>query len=451
MTIKELDAWEVLDSRGRPTLAARMITENGVGASVSIPSGASTGQAEAKELRDGGCRFGGFGCQQAVANVRSVICEALVGRAFEDQETLDRLLIQLDGSPDKSRLGANAILAVSLVFARTMAAHRRITLFDHFSSLLPNASLRLPKLTINLFSGGIHAFGQVGIQDVLLVPSSEDTIADQLAKAYAIYQTAAAIAAKRYQSRPLTAAEGGLAPPFENSAIMLETAAEAIQAAGFELGREMSLAIDVAASHFRGPTGDYHLDGRKLGPMEMIGMLKGWSKAYRLASVEDGLGEEDWAHWPALCQKLGPRSLTLADDLTCTNPIRIRRAIEASAANALLLKVNQIGTLSEAREACLLARSAGWKVSVSARSGETEDTWLADLAVGWAGDFLKVGSITQSERLAKYNRLIEIERGWAKVEPGVIERPRSPEQNSARLGSGDQPHGYYRYLRDTTR
>ncbi len=415
MRIKELDAWEVLDSRGRPTLSAQIFAENGLSGSVSVPSGASTGRAEAKELRDGGRRFGGFGCRQAAANVRGAIRDAVIDQRFEDQDALDGLLLQVDGTPDKSRLGANAVLAVSLAFARTMAAQQGVALFDYFSSVLPNASPQLPELTINLFSGGKHAFGQVDIQDVLLVPSSEGMILEQLAKTYAVYQAAAAISAKRYQSRPLTAAEGGLAPPFESSAVMLATATEAIQAAGFEPGREMSLAVDIAASHFRDADGNYLLDGRRLAPIEMIGMLADWSKIYPLVSIEDGLGEEDWSYWPVLCRKLNPESLTLADDLTCTNPIRIRRAIEAEAANALLLKVNQIGTLTEAREAYLLARSAGWKVSVSARSGETEDTWLADLAVGWAADFLKAGSITQSERLAKYNRLVQIQRGNARV------------------------------------
>jgi len=234
-------------------------------------------------------------------------------------------------------------------------------------------------------------------------------VAASLAMIYEIYQTAAEIIAERYQARALTADEGGLAPPFQTSNEMLERAAEAIESAGYRLGSDISLAIDVAASHFVQEDGRYRMDGQELSPAEMIELLKGWQDQFPLISVEDGLGEDDWDHWPVLRGRLGEETLTLADDLTCTNPDRIVRAVEAKAANALLLKVNQIGTLTESKNAYLLARQAGWKVAVSARSGETEDDWLADLAVGWSGDFIKVGSITQSERLAKYNRLLTIE------------------------------------------
>jgi enolase len=407
--IKGVDAWEILDSRGRPTVAAALVLEDGTVASVSIPSGASTGRAEAKELRDGGKRFGGLGCQRAVAHIREPIATALVNESFDGQEQLDRRLLELDGTMDKSHLGANALLAVSLAFARAAAARGGMELFEYFASLLPNASPCLPSLTINLFSGGKHAFGQVAIQDVLVVPKLGLSVTERLAQTYDIYQEAAAIAMKRYRAPALTADEGGLAPPFKNSSEMLETAAEAIQAAGYELGKEVALAVDAAASHFITTDGLYDLDGKTLSPAQLIDAISSWTERYPIISIEDGLAEEDWDHWPALRQRLGDRSLTLADDLTCTNPARIQRAIETRAANALLLKVNQIGTLTEAKEAYLLARAAGWRVSVSARSGETEDNWLADLAVGWAGDFIKVGSITQSERLAKYNRLLAIE------------------------------------------
>jgi enolase len=407
--IETVDAWEILDSRGRPTVAAALALEGGTTATVSVPSGASTGRAEAKELRDGGKRFRGLGCQRAVANIRGPIAVALKKASFESQEQLDTRLLELDGTADKSRLGANAILAVSLGFARAAAAHRHLELFEYFNSLLPSTAPRLPALTINLFSGGKHAFGQVAIQDVLVIPRSGSSIAERLAQVYDIYQEAAVIIRQRYAVPALTADEGGLAPPFDNSSEMLETAAEAIQAAGYELGSQVALAVDVAASHFVTDAGLYQLDNRTLSPDELIEIIGTWAERYPLVSIEDGLAEEDWTHWPALRQKLGDRCLTLADDLTCTNPARIQRAVETTAANALLLKVNQIGTLTEARQAYVLAREAGWRVSISARSGETEDNWLADLAVGWAGEFIKVGSITQSERLAKYNRLLQIE------------------------------------------
>ncbi|MBV8140462.1 MAG: phosphopyruvate hydratase, partial [Verrucomicrobia bacterium] len=325
------------------------------------------------------------------------------------QAELDSNLNELDGTADKSRLGANAILAASLVFARASAAHQGIPLYQYFARLVPNGAPALPRLSINLFSGGKHAFGQVAVQDVLVVPSSGWSVAASLAMIYEIYQTAAEMTGKRYRTRALTADEGGLAPPFRASIEMLEQAAESIEAAGFKLGHDVSLAMDVAASHFVREDGRYWIDGEQLSPEEMIDLLALWQERFPLVSIEDGLSEDDWDHWPILRARLGDGTLTLADDLTCTNPDRISRAIRVEAANALLLKVNQIGTLTEAKNALALARQAGWKVSVSARSGETEDHWLADLAIGWSGDFIKVGSITQSERLAKYNRLLMVE------------------------------------------
>jgi enolase len=404
-----LHAVEILDSRGRPTVAATIRLEDGSVASASIPSGASTGKAEAKELRDHLQPYRGLGCRKAVENIRGPIAGAVVDREFLNQEDFDVCLIELDGTADKSRLGANAVLATSLVFARVAAVRRGVPLFRYFAELLPQGAPLLPRLSVNLFSGGKHAFGQVAVQDVLVVPRSGCSVAASLAMIYEVYQTAAEIVAKRYHARALTADEGGLAPPFQSSVEMLELAAESIESAGYGLGHEISLAIDVAASHFVQDDGSYRIDGQKLAPEQMIDLLGSWKDRFPVVSVEDGLGEEDWDHWPILREQLGVATLTLADDLTCTNPDRIRRAIRLGAANALLLKVNQIGTVTEAKEAYTLARDAGWKVSVSARSGETEDNWLADLAVGWSGDFIKVGSITQSERLAKYNRLLMIE------------------------------------------
>jgi enolase len=407
--IAAIDAWEILDSRGRPTLAATLRLDDGATASISVPSGASTGRAEAKELRDGGRRYRGFGCQRAVSKVRGLIAEALLQENFEHQEQFDRRLLELDGTSDKSELGANTLVAMSLVFARAVARQRQTELFQYFASLLPDPLPRMPTLTINLFSGGKHAFGQVAIQDVLVVPRPGLTVAQGLALMYDVYQSAIEICARRYNVRPLTADEGGLAPPFPSSFEMLQTAAEAIRAAGYELGRDAALAVDLAASQFVRSDRGYDLDQELLTPDQLIETIGSWTESFPIVSVEDGLSEDAWDHWPVLRQRLGSHVLTLADDLTCTNPVRIQRAIESRAANALLLKVNQVGTITEAREALLAARKAGWQVSVSARSGETEDNWLADLAVGWSGEFIKVGSITQSERLAKYNRLLEIE------------------------------------------
>lgn len=375
----------------------------------SVPSGASTGRAEACELRDGDARrYGGLGCRKAVANVNGPICEAVRGKAFETQQQLDAATTALDGTPNKSRLGANAILAVSLAFARAVAAEKNLPLYRHLATLIDDVPRTLPRMTINLFSGGKHAGGQVCIQDVLVVPAEAKTIDDGLATTYAVYQAAAKLTQEKYGARALKADEGGLAPPFPATEAMLADAAEAIRRAGFEPGREVAIAVDVASSHFY-DDGAYHFDGKPLASAEMIALTAEWLQKYPIVSLEDALSENDWPNWPALRQAHGAKCLTLGDDFLCTNPERIRRAIETQSANALLLKVNQIGTLSEAAEALRLARAAGWKVTVSARSGETEDDWLADLAVGWNADQIKVGSITQSERLAKYNRLLAIE------------------------------------------
>jgi enolase len=406
--IRRLTAREILDSRGRPTVEASCQLEGGVTGTASVPSGASTGTAEAVELRDGDPnRYGGLGCRRAVENVVGPIATALSGRAFETQEGLDAALIALDDTPNKARFGANAILAVSLAFARTRAADRGVPLYQHFADELGVPLRTLPRLTINLFSGGKHAGGQVCIQDVLLVPTARSIDAG-LSAVFAVYQAAATLTREKYQARALTADEGGLAPPFPSTEAMLADAVEAITRAGLTPGRDMALAVDVASTHFYADS-QYHLDGRALDSRGMIGVLTEWCRRYPIVSLEDGLAEDDWDHWPRLRAALGPGVLVLGDDFLCTNPLRVRRAVDAGAATALLLKVNQVGTLTEAAEAYRVARSAGWRVTVSARSGETEDNWLADLSVGWMGDQIKVGSVTHSERLAKYNRLLAIE------------------------------------------
>jgi enolase len=407
--IEQLTAMEILDSRGRPTVCAACRLCGGVSASASVPSGASTGSAEALELRDGDPdRYGGLGVRKAVANVSGEIARSVIGKDFVDQSSLDRAMIDLDGTANKSRLGANAILAVSIAFARACAIARSVPLYQHFADMIGEPLRTLPRLTVNLFSGGKHAGGQVPIQDVLVVPVSAKTIDEGLAHVYAVYQSAIRLTASKYNMRALKADEGGLAPPFDGVEAMLDDAVESIRAAGFEPGREVSLAIDVASSHFQ-RDGIYHMGYRQLAGPGMVRLLQEWLTRWPIVGVEDALAEEDWVHWPALKRAIGAKCLVLGDDFLCTNPQRIGRAIETDAANALLLKVNQIGTLTEAAEALKLARSAGWKVTISARSGETEDNWLADLAVGWAGDQIKVGSICQSERLAKYNRLLAIE------------------------------------------
>ena len=407
-TIKQITGREILDSRGRPTVQATCTLASGAHDTASVPSGASTGAAEAWELRDGDPRrYGGRGCRKAVEHVNSTIGTALADHTFRDQAELDQALIALDGTPHKGRLGANALLAVSLAFVRAVAGERHVPLYQQFADLIDQPLQTLPRPTINLFSGGKHAGGQVPIQDVLVVPVTATTIDDALAMTFAVYDAATRVIQQRYGMRALTADEGGLAPPFPRAEAMLDDAITAIQVAGFEPGGDMALALDVAATHFF-QDGHYSLGDDVLSSEGMIARVLDWLDRYPIVSVEDGLAEDDWRHWPALRAGVGARALVLGDDLLCTNPRRIQRAIDGAAANALLLKVNQIGTITEAAKAHQVARAAGWSVTMSARSGETEDTWLADLAVGWAGDQIKIGSIRHGERLAKYNRLLAI-------------------------------------------
>jgi enolase len=408
--IERLDALEILDSRGRPTIRATCVLASGAAASASVPSGASTGTAEALELRDGNAqRYAGLGCRRVVANVRGEISTALAGRTLATQRDLDRALIDLDGTPNRARLGANALLGVSLAFARADAVERDVPLYEHFGAMTGQAPHRLPRPMINLFSGGKHAGGQVEIQDVLVIPATARTIDDALATTFDVYRAAAELTRREYGMRALTADEGGLAPPFSSAEEMLARAVDAIELAGRAPGTEVALAVDVAASHFY-EDGRYRIGGRTLRSSEMVTLLTEWIGCYPIVSVEDGLAEEDWPSWASLRIGSPEHVRIMGDDLLCTRTERIRRAADAGAADALLLKVNQVGTLTEAAEALGAARDAGWSVTVSARSGETEDDWLADLAVGWSADHIKVGSITQSERLAKYNRLLAIER-----------------------------------------
>ena len=348
-----------------------------------------------------------MGCRNAAANVSNVLNRELAARRFTDQSELDHAMIALDGTPAKSRLGANAILAVSIAFARACAAHRRIPLHQHFAEMRGIPANALPRLTINLFSGGKHAGQQVSIQDVLIISMSAPDVDAALVAASDVYQAAVDLVFKKYGMRLLTADEGGLAPPFKNVEEMFTLAVESIERAGYVPGKDIYLGVDVASTHFY-KNRRYEIDSAILDSAEMIGTIANWLRQFPIISVEDGLAEDDWENWPVLRDEIAGRALTLADDLVCTNPGRIRRAIELRACDALLLKVNQIGTLTEALSAYKQARSAGWSIALSVRSGETEDNWAADLAVGWRADQFKNGSIRQSERLAKYNRLLEI-------------------------------------------
>ena len=404
MKIESLTGLEILDSRGNPTVQATCTFASGASGTASVPAGASTGKGEARELRDGDPnRYAGLGCRKAVAAIEGEIAGAACGRAWAGQRDLDRALVELDGTDVKSRLGANAILAVSLAFARASAAERGRPLYSYFAELVGSTPTTLPRPEINLFSGGRHAGGQVAIQDVLVVPLASRTIDNALATVADVYRAAARLVHDRYGMRELTADEGGLAPEFPDVERMLADAADASD------GFPVALSIDIAASQLLADDG-YHVDGRVLQTPAMVERIVDWIERYGIVAVEDGLAEEDWRGWTALRAAAPEHVAIVGDDLFCTSATRIGRAFEVGAADALLLKVNQVGTLSEAAEARALARAAGWRMIVSARSGETEDDWLSDLAVGWGADLIKVGSIRQSERLAKYNRLLAIER-----------------------------------------
>jgi len=409
VTIAAVDALEVLDSRGHPTVRALVRLSDGTRGVAAVPSGASTGAFEAHELRDGDpARYGGKGVLRAVANVRGPLAGAVVGRDPFDQAGLDAALRDADGTPDKSRLGANAVLAVSMATALAAARQARLPPWRHFSAL-SGGEPRLPLPMINLFSGGKHAGAQVDFQDFLIVPRGAETIADALAMTHAVYYTALRLLIDQHGYQPLVADEGGLAPRLGSNEAMLELAVQAIEAAGLRPLEQVAIAIDVAATHFY-EDGRYQLavEGAALSAEAMVDRLADWRARYPILSLEDGLAEDDWEHWPLLTEALGDRCQVLGDDLLVTNPARIEQAVLRRAANAALIKVNQIGTLSEALEAIALARQAGWRTVVSARSGETEDAWLADLATGTGAGQIKVGAITRSERLAKYNRLLAI-------------------------------------------
>jgi len=409
-TIRSVDGLEILDSRGNPTVQATVTLSDGTAGTAAAPSGASTGAFEAHELRDGDpSRYRGKGVARAVAHVRGELARCAIGRGAEDQAGLDRAMADLDGTPTKSRLGANAILAVSLAAAVATARQAREPLYRYLNRLAGGPALRIPLPMINLFSGGKHAGAQVDFQDFLIVPRGAAAIGRAMEMTHAVHYAALDLLQERHGYQPLVADEGGLAPKLASNEAMLETAVAAIERAGLRPLEDVAIAIDVASTHFF-RQGRYRLavEQRDLDADEMIERLDGWCRRYPILSIEDGLAEDDWTHWSILAAKLGRRCQVLGDDLFVTNPERIRRGIGLNAANSVLIKVNQIGTLTEALEAVRIARGADWTTVVSARSGETEDSWLADLATGTGAGQIKVGAITRSERLAKYNRLLAI-------------------------------------------
>ena len=402
---------ETLDSRGNPTVEAEIGLSNGTRFHASVPSGASTGTYEALELRDNDPqRYHGQGVLKAVANVNNVIGPSLIGRYLEEQSAIDSGLIALDGTPDKSNLGANALLAVSMAIARASAS-----LSDADASLwryLSNgATVSLPVPMFNILNGGRHASGSADIQEFMVVPVGVASFSDALRAGSEIYHQLRTTL--RDAGRSLNVGdEGGFAPSLPSNRDAIEIVLRSVEAAGYTPGRDVYLALDVAASELFQKSSDMYVlerEGSRLTSQEMVGLYAQWTREYPIISIEDGLDEDDWVGWQALCLQLGDSIQLVGDDLLVTNIQRIQRGIEANASNAVLLKPNQIGTLSETLDAFKLAREAGWGVVMSHRSGETEDTTIADLAVGWDVRQIKTGAPARSERVAKYNRLLRIE------------------------------------------
>jgi enolase len=408
-TISRIHAREILDSRGNPTVEVEVRCHDGALGRASVPSGASTGRHEARELRDGDpTRYDGKGVRRAVANITQTLAPPLLGLPVTDQERIDGILRERDGTPDKSRLGANALLGVSLACARAAAASRGQPLWRYLDT---EGAAQLPLPMVNLISGGLHAGGNLDVQDFLLLPIGARSYSEALETIVAVYRSLGRVLVRRGFEGVLVGDEGGFGPRLHSNEQAVELILEALHDIGLSPGRDAALALDVASTHFyRG--GRYHLrtgGDAALTSDEMIERLRGWVAAYPIRSIEDGLAEDDWDGWMRLTRELGGRVQLIGDDLFVTNPERLRRGIELGAANCVLVKVNQIGTLTETREVVRLSRAAGYRAVISARSGETEDSTLADLAVALGTGQIKVGSVVRGERLAKYNQLLRIE------------------------------------------
>ena len=412
ITITGINAHEALDSRGNPTVEAEVQLSNGVRAHALVPSGASTGSYEALELRDKDPeRFHGSGVQQAVRKVNDLIAPALLGRSPLDQASVDQRMLELDGTSDKSKLGANAILAVSMATARAASLASQPQDGEFWRYLAQGGEVSLPVPMFNILNGGRHASNSTDIQEFMVVPLGLETFSQALRAGAEIYQSLRAILSEGGHNLNV-GDEGGFAPSLPSNRDALEIVLQAVRRAGYEPGRDVFLALDVAASEFfQKAENRYALDrdGLSLSSGELVELYELWAREYPIISIEDGLDEDDWAGWTELRRRLGNRVQLVGDDLFVTNISRIQKGIDQQASNAVLLKPNQIGTLTETYQALQLTRRAGWGAVMSHRSGETEDTTIADLAVAWNVGQIKTGAPARSERVAKYNRLLRIE------------------------------------------
>ncbi|MGY1673549.1 phosphopyruvate hydratase [Geodermatophilus sp. SYSU D00710] len=403
-SIDAVGAREILDSRGNPTVEVEVALDDGTIARAAVPSGASTGAFEAVELRDGGERYAGKGVTKAVDGVLDVIGPELVGYEATEQRLVDQRLLDLDGTPDKSRLGANAILGVSLAVARAAADSTGLPLFRYVGG--PSSHL-LPVPMMNILNGGAHADSNVDVQEFMIAPIGAATFAEALAVGTETYHALKSVLKGRGLSTGL-GDEGGFAPDLPNNRAALDLIAEAVEKAGYSLGTDIAFALDVAATEFHGD-GGYDFEGQTRSAEFLVDYYRELVDAYPVVSIEDPLSEEDWDGWVAMTSALGDRVQIVGDDLFVTNPTRLADGIERGAANALLVKVNQIGTLTETLDAVDLAHRSGYRCMMSHRSGETEDTTIADLAVATDCGQIKTGAPARSERVAKYNQLLRIE------------------------------------------
>jgi enolase len=414
MKIKKITAREILDSRGNPTVQAIVELENGIREMASVPSGASTGEHEAVELRDGGKRYDGKGVLKAVANIEKKIAPKLKGKDVRKQRNLDKIMIKLDGTPNKAKLGANAILAVSLACARAGAKVSQIPLYKYLRQAfdLKERGWKMPQPTMNIINGGKHADNSLTIQEVMVVPKAR-TMSKMVQIGTEVFHELEEILQKAgYQT--LVGDEGGFAPNLKKNEQAFEFIMKAIKNAGYVPGKNVFFASDLALSeYYDKKSGTYSMNDKsgkkKISANQVIKILDKWLQKYPIISLEDPLAEDDWENWMKLTGFLGGQVAIVGDDLFVTNVERLQKGIDMDVANAILIKLNQIGTLSETIDAIYLAKENNYKVSVSHRSGETSDTFIADLSVAVKADFIKTGSLSRSERVAKYNRLMAIE------------------------------------------
>jgi len=405
--IDRVKAREILDSRGNPTVSVEVTVSSGVTGTASVPSGASTGKYEAVEIRDGDkLRFNGLGVLKAVRNVNTEIAKAIKGMQVEDQQAIDRKIIVLDGTPNKSRLGANATLGVSLAVAHAAANHTNQPLYRYLRN---TSEYILPVPMLNILNGGKHAADSTDLQEFMIVPAGAKTFADSLRMGTEIYHALKKVL-KDKGLNTNTGDEGGFAPSLSSNQTAIETILVAIEKAGYKPGKDCFIALDPASSEFY-KDGKYILakERKSLTSPQMVDFYSRWAAKYPIVSIEDGMAEDDWDGWKLLNKKLGNKIHLVGDDLYVTNVKRLKRGIKTEASNAILIKVNQIGTLTETIDTINMARDAGWRAVISHRSGETEDTTIADLAVAMGTGLIKTGAPCRSERTAKYNRLLKIE------------------------------------------